>query len=290
MDIVVTREAPVLNQTEVRSGATIRQVLLMGDTADGLNFRLFRSQYQSGDGAFESPRHHHAFQQIRWTESGLVNYGPGQDIPENDIAYFPRGAYYGPQRKEESVGLLLQLGFHGEHQSGPKWDSIREEAVARLKQRGRIEDGVYIETDASTGEERRIDAAQALYQERFAMHNGRPFVVPSPRYEYPVLMHVGAFEYYPVAPGVEIKRLGDFNDNPGPESNLMISSLRFSGDGAITLDSNRGQVGWAKRPGLSINDRSYPEMTCFYCPRGEEAALSGAPGVEAFIIDLPNAA
>lgn len=290
MEVVVTSEAPILNQTEVRPGSTIRQVLLMGDTDDGLNFRLFRSQYQSGDGAFESPRHRHAFQQIRWTESGLVNYGPGQDIAENDIAYFPRGAYYGPQRKEESVGLLLQLGFHGEHQSGPRWDGIREEAVARLKQRGRIEGGVYIVQDEASGKERRIDAAQALYQERYVMHTGKPFVVPEPRYDQPILMHVAAYDYYPVGPGVETALLGDFNDNAGPEANLTISTVRFSGDGPFKLKSSRGQVGWAKRAGLRIGDRTYPEMTCFYSPRGEEAELSGEPGVEAFVIDLPNAA
>jgi hypothetical protein len=290
MDVIVTSEAPILNQTEVRPGSTIRQVLLMGDTDDGLNFRLFRSQYQSGEDAFESPRHRHAFQQLRWTESGLVNYGPGQDIPENDIAYFPRGAYYGPQRKEESVGLLLQLGFHGEHQSGPKWDGIREEAVARLKRRGRIEGGVYFEKDEATGEDRQVDAAQALYQERYTIHTGRPFVIPEPRYEQPVLMHVEAFDYYQATAGVEIKHLGDFNDNSGAEANLLISALRFSGAGAIELGSERGQVGWAKRPGLRIAGRTYPEMTCFYCPRGEGAELSGAPGVEAFVIDLPHAA
>ncbi|QDC37251.1 hypothetical protein [Sphingobium fuliginis] len=289
MDVVITSEVPILNQTEVRPGSTIRQVLLMGDTDDGLNFRLFRSQYQSGDGAFESPRHRHAFQQIRWTESGLVNYGPGQDIPANDIAYFPRGAYYGPQRKEESVGLLLQLGFHGEHQSGPRWDSIREEAVERLKQRGRFEDGTYIERDEGSGEERRKDAAQALYEERFAMHTNRPFVVPQPRYEQPVLMHVDAFEYYSLSAGVEVKQLGDFNDNSGAEANLRISALRFSGAGGTTLARGRGQVGWAKRPGLRIAGHTYPEMTCFYCPRGEEAELSGDPGVEVFIIELPQA-
>ncbi len=289
MDVVVASEAPVLNQTEVRPGSTIRQVLLMGDTDDGLNFRLFRSQYQSGDEAFESPRHRHAFQQIRWTESGIVNYAPGQDIPENDIAYFPRGAYYGPQRKERSVGLLLQLGFHGEHQSGPKWDGIREEAIARLKRRGRFEDGIYIEKDQATGKERQVDAAQALYQERYAIHVGKPFVVPEPRYDQPILMHVKAFDYYPLQPGLEIKRLGDFNDNPGAEANLIVSIVRFSAKGRLRLGSERGQIGWAKPAGLKIEGRTYPEMTCFYCPPGEKAELSGAPGVEAFVIDLPKA-
>ena len=73
MEIVIANEAPILKQTEVRVGATIRQILLAGDTPEGINFRLFRSQYQAGEYAFESPRLHHAFQQIRWAESGVVN-------------------------------------------------------------------------------------------------------------------------------------------------------------------------------------------------------------------------
>ena len=35
-------------RSEVRAGATLRQVLLLGDTPEGLNFRLFRSQYLTG--------------------------------------------------------------------------------------------------------------------------------------------------------------------------------------------------------------------------------------------------
>src|SRR5271156_6174616 len=64
MEIVIANEVPILRQSEVRAGATLRQILLAGDTPEGINFRLFRSQYQAGENAFESPRHHHAFQQI----------------------------------------------------------------------------------------------------------------------------------------------------------------------------------------------------------------------------------
>ena len=52
------------------------------------------------------------------------------------MAYFPRGAYYGPQVKDTGVGLLLQLGFHEEHQYGGTWANVREEAIKRLQGHG----------------------------------------------------------------------------------------------------------------------------------------------------------
>ena len=287
MEIVIASEAPILKQTEVRDGATIRQILLAGDTPEGINFRLFRSQYQSGDNAFESPRHHHAFQQIRWAESGAVNYGPDMNIPEGDIAYFPRGTYYGPQRKDAGIGLLLQFGFDGEHQSGPRWDAIREEAIKKLKARGTVQHGVFTETDPHTGQTLERDAALALYEQRYLMQFNKPFPVPVERYETPILMHAGSFEYFQLAPGVEMKQLGHFFDHPGRQGDVRISMIRLSG-GAHRLGAERSQVGWAKSPGLQINGRLLPEMSCFYGSSGEELTISGANGVEVCLVEFPR--
>lgn len=287
MEIVTASEAPILKQTEVRDGATVRQILLAGDTPEGINFRLFRSQYQSGENAFESPRHHHAFQQIRWAESGAVNYGPDMNIPEGDIAYFPRGTYYGPQRKDAGIGLLLQFGFDGEHQSGPRWDAIREEAIKKLKARGTVHHGVFTETDPHTGQMLERDAALALYEQRYIMQFNKPFPVPVERYDTPILMHAGSFEYFQLAPGVEMKQLGHFFDHPGRQGDVRISMIRLSG-GAHRLGNERSQVGWAKSPGLQINGRLLPEMSCFYGSSGEELTISGANGVEVFRVEFPR--
>ena len=287
MEIVIANEVPALKQSEVRAGATIRQILLAGDTPEGLNFRVFRSQYQAGENAFESPRHHHAFQQIRWAESGVVNYGPGMNIPEGDIAYFPRGTYYGPQRKDAGISLLLQFGFDGEHQSGPKWDAIREEAIKNLKARGTLENGVFTETDPHTGRVRQCDAAQALYEQRYTMHSNKPFTVPAERYENPILMHTRSFTYFQSAPGVEMKHLGNFFDHPGRRADLRISMLRLS-DGTHRLGQERSQVGWAKSSGLQINGRILPEMSCFYSSSGEGLTISGANGIEVFLVEFPR--
>jgi len=288
MQIVTVAAVAPMQQTELRPGATIRQSLLAEDASDGLNFRLFRSQYLSGAAAFESPRHRHAFQQVRWTESGSVNYGPGENIPEGDIAYFPRGAHYGPQRKDHGVGWLLQLGFNGEQQSGPKWDSLREPAIQRLKARGSIERGMFVERDAVSGKSIEMDIAQALYQERYTMHTNQQFVVPEPRYASPVLMHTQVFDYFPVKPGIEAKCLGRFFDYPGLHADLSISTMRFSGNASHGLAAERAQIGWAKQAGLRVGGETYPAMTCFYSPRFEEHAVSGVQGLEIFLLEMPR--
>jgi hypothetical protein len=287
MEIVIANEAPILKQTEVREGNTIRQILLAGDTPEGINFRLFRSQYRSGEDAFESPRHHHAFQQIRWAESGAVNYGPDMNIPEGDIAYFPRGTYYGPQRKDAGIGLLLQFGFDGEHQSGPRWDAIREDAIKKLKARGTLEKGVFTDTDPLTGRMRQRDAALALYEERYIMQLNKPFPMPMERYKNPILMHARSFEYFQSASGVEMKHLGHFFDHPGRQADVRISMIRLSG-GAHRLGKERSQVGWAKSPGLQLDGRLLPEMSCFYGPSGEDLTISGTNGVEVFLVEFPR--
>ncbi len=292
MEVVIIKEVPPFQQGEksVRPGDTIRQILLKDDTPEGFNFRLVTATFLSGTGAYESPRHHHAFQQIRWAASGAINYGPGQDIPESDIAYFPRGAYYGPQRKDKGVSFTLQFGFDGEHLSGPKYDDTRDLAVERLRARGKIENGIFIDVDPKTGARREEDVAQALYEEQYAIHHSnRKFVVPPEGYDAPVLMHTGAFAYYTARPGVEIKNLGHFFDHAGPRADLRISMVRLAKGATYTLSAERAQLGWTRDDGLKVGERAYPEMTCFYSKLGEESALSAAEdGIEIYLIEFPR--
>ena len=63
--------------------------------------------------------------------------------------------------------------------------------------------------------------------------------------------------------------------------------IRFSG-GAHKLGKERSQVGWAKSSGLQINDRLLPAMSCFYTSSGEELTISGANGVEVFLVEFPR--
>ncbi|MCO5998920.1 hypothetical protein [Actinoallomurus rhizosphaericola] len=289
MKTVIAADVPIRAQDPAkaaRPGSILRQSLLAETADDALSFRLIRSQYQDGELAFESPRHHHAFQQVRWTESGSVNYAPGQDIPEGDLAYFPRGAYYGPQRKDQGIALLLQYGFGDEflHRHGRAGEDDAEQELRKLRESGTFTGGEYLDTDPATGETRRRDAVQAIYDAR----SDGDFTVPAAGYEAPILIHPAAFTYYTAGPGVEVKPLGSFHDHPGPYADLRISTVRLTGDAAWTFTADRAQVAWTTRDGLHIDGRPHPAITCLYSARGETDTVHGTDGVELIVLDMPR--
>jgi hypothetical protein len=290
MEIAVAADTPIHgpNRTNHSSRAVglTSQRLISDEAQDGLNFRLLRNQFSSGENAFRTPRHHHAFQQIRFAEKGSLNYAPDRFINEGDIAYFPKGAYYGPQVKDHGVSIAIQWGFGGEHQNGATWDRYRTQALEKLYAKGKFEEGTYIETDAS-GTVRRMDGVQALYEAQYELHTGEKFVVPAERYQEPILMHPAAYEYYEAGRGVEIKTLGRFFDHPGPSADVRISVIRLN-EGLYSLSPGRAQLAWTLTPGLKIAERTYPEITSFYSPLGEEALISSDRPVEVYLVEFPR--
>jgi hypothetical protein len=289
MDLATVADVPPHvreNSPGGRPGSTVRQTLLGDEAPDGLQFRLARNQEGLEEGvAFQTPRHHHGFQQIRWTESGSVNFAPGQDIDAGDLAYFPRGAYYGPQLKDQGVQLLLQFGFFDEYPAGGKdWYRKYQEGMQALRLSGRFEDGLYFDTDPQTGAQRQRDAVEALFEHR----TRRKLVVPAEGYASPIVMHPAAFSYYPAAAGLELKPLGRFHDHPGPNGDVRISQARLSKGGAYRLGRERAQVAWTISPGLELEGRRYPELTCLYSAREEEMQLGAFEAVELFIVEFPR--
>lgn len=293
MKVVAVRDVPTWNQHEtgsLRRGQTIRQSLLGDDAPDGFNFKVIRSQFQAGDGAHATPRHRHGFQQIRFAEVGPVNYAPDQNIPQGDIAYFPRGAYYGPQHKDGGISVAIQFGFGGEHQdTGESWGRYQEAALATLNAKGSFEDGTYVETDPVTGERRERDSIQAIYEARYEARTGEKFVVAPEGYEAPVLIHPAAFAYFDVSPGVQMKHLGCFFDHPGPLADVRISVVRLSGDGCHRLGPSRAHLAWSTTAGLKLDGGDpQPEHTYVYSPRDETVELSSSDSNEVFLVEFPR--
>jgi hypothetical protein len=297
MRILVGADVPVYNPTagkhEIGSvrplGGTLVQRLFSDETPDGLNFRMLRSHFHGGDGAYDTPRHRHAFQQIRWAQSGNLNYAPGQDIPEGAIAYFPKATWYGPQHKATGISVAIQLGFHGEQQSGPAWDEVRPLALAALQETGTIQDGVYIQVDPVTGEETRTDSVQALFAKQYELRFGAPWETPAEGYEAPILMHPDAFEYFLISDGVECKRLGNYFDHPGPNADVRLSMLRLASGASYTLSAERAQLFWNTVDGLRIDANNYPELTFAYSPRDEDGVISATQdSVEVVLVELPR--
>lgn len=292
MDVVNAREVPVrdINQdkTSVRTGSYDSQRLLEDDAPDGFNFWFIRNNFVNvGEDAFQTPRHRHTFAQIKYLEKGSSNYAPGKDIPEGAIAYFPRAAYYGPQQKENCISMSMQFGFNGEHQRGKRWESRRQEVMARLRERGELSDRGFIVEDAASGEKVTQDPVEAIYEERYQLMTGKKLVMRPAGYDGPVLMTPEAFPYFEASPGVELKYLGRFYDQPGPNGDISISMLRLT-DAAYTLGADRAQVAWSIQPGLSLAGEAKPAFTCIYSPRGEECELHGTDGVELFVVTFPR--
>lgn len=286
MKIAVAGDVQAQEHPEVtRTGSTPRQWLLSDEADDGFSFRVVRSTYQPDGKAFETPRHHHAFQQIRWAEIGSLNFAPGHDIEAGDIAYFPRGTYYGPQRRDHGVGLTIQFGFGIEMLGGKDAVRVHREGIARLKERGRVESGIFIDVDPDTGHERRRDAAEVIAQE----HTGTTFTIPAEGYGAPILMHPKAFAFYTTGRGVEVKHLGGFYDHPGPHADVRITIVRLARDGVYRLEPDRAQLAWSTTPGLRVDGTTYPELTCLHSPRTEDAALSSRDdGLELFVVEFPH--
>lgn len=285
MELVIADEVQKDTREEAtRSGSTPRQWLLTTEGDDGFGLRVVRSEYQSGENAFATPRHHHGFQQIRWAQTGSLNFAPKQDIEQGDIAYFPRGAFYGPQRRDHGVGLTIQFGFGVEMLGGKNASQVYREGVRRLRERGTIEDGVYIDLDPDTGEERRRDPAEAVAEEV----TGVKYIIPAEGYEAPILMHPSAFAYYPAGPGVEVRHLGGFFDHPGPDADVRISMVRITEKGTFRLSADRAQLIWSVSDGLWVEEKAYPALTCIFSPRDEVVEVSGADEVELYVIEFPR--
>jgi hypothetical protein len=273
---------------DLRQAKTIRQSLLADDASDGLTFTVNRTQWQAGENTTTTPRHHHAFQQIRWAETGRMNYEPGKYIEAGDLGYFPRGAWYGPQVRDEGISVTFQFGFNGEKQHGSKfWDQYQEAALNNLKARGTFENGLYIDTDPATGQRRERDSVDALYAEQYYMHTGKEFVVPVEGYAAAVILHPTAFDYYQAAEGLELKHFGAFFDHPGPRGDIGLGMARLTG-GTLACQEDRAQVLWSLSPGLVIDGTKYPENTYVYSPRGESVDLTCSAPVELHVVTFPR--
>ena len=289
MKVVVAKDVPYAEQNPRRPGKTIQQFLLAEDAPDGLNFSLRRVQFQPGEAALRTPRHRHLFQQIRWSEADSYNFAPGQDIPEGDLAYFPKGAWYGPQHEDSATGFALQYGFNGEYQeSGEAWAAHRKVAMEQMNARGKFEDGVYKLNDPGPDEIAERDSVHAIYQETYRVATGKTFPTPTEGYETPILVHPAAFAYYKASDGVEVKRLGNFFDNAGPRADVRLLMTHLNDGGVYTLDGERAQIGWTKEPGLVVDGQEYPELTCFYSPLGEQSQIGASGDVEVNIVEFPR--
>lgn len=225
MKIVHSGDMPFVERHNPRGGLFHAKRLIEGEAGDRGNF-LFIIGKTFGD--FFSPRHRHNFDQVRVQLEGTAAFGRDGDMQPGAVGYFPEGTPYGPQTcTGESVVLVLQFG--GASGNGYMSEDELQGSVAALKQHGDFNDGVY---RRHGGKGRKN---QDAYEAAWENWSGRKLVYPSQRYQNPILMDAGVFEWVrdPQSMGVEVKHLGEFT-----ERRTTLALLRLAAGAQAVLPSH----------------------------------------------------
>jgi hypothetical protein len=242
------------------------------DAARGITLRASVAITRAG--AY-SPRHHHAFSQVRYfitghTRFGKETFGPG------DCIYFPEGAFYGPQTGDEDC-FHIALQFPGP--TGIPYPSPEDQrrAVRELSKAGTFEKGVF----------KRDGKNQDSFEAMLEFLTGRPVEYPKPRSPQMVPLHTAHYRWVPLdgVPGVSVKHLAYFNEvgpniklvklEPGastPPGTSACQQLRLVVDGSATYAGEE-----------------FPTVSCFCFPAGDRyAATASDTGATLLVVQLAS--
>ncbi|MPZ40376.1 MAG: hypothetical protein GEU95_20440 [Rhizobiales bacterium] len=269
------------DSTQIASTRTGKErqfkTLLTGEDGALDNFRLYFVRQQ---GEVDVPRHKHNFDQIRvCLEGGKQNYGEGKWIAPGEIAYFPEGTPYGPE-KSDTERLSITLQFGGASRSGFISSASVQKAMDEMKEFGTFEKGIFKRTgQLAPGEKRNQDSYEAIWEHV----NKRKLVYPKPRYGEAILMKPENFDWEPSENelGIAKKQLCTFS-----ERSLQFSVMKIE-PGARGVQPSRGgiQVGFVLHGGGAVNGQGLRKYSAF--SGREEFELTSEEGMEVLFVGLP---
>ena len=264
----------VVRQFQHRQGQFIHRKLMAGERGTPGNFLLELVRTTSD---FFSPRHKHNFDQFRYQVEGEFDFDRNGKMKPGIIGYFPEGTPYGPQ-SSAVVAVTLVLQFGGASGSGYMTQEEMEASTAELKKFGRFEKGVFRRNDDVEGK-RNVDGYQAVWENV----SKRPMRYPEPRYNDPVMMNPGHFDWVPVGgmPGVYDKLMGVFTERRCAAQFFKLDPLaRFKGQGRAIyfVLSGAGQV--AGEP--------YRQLTTIYCEDSDDPNFVATSESEMLMLGLPR--
>ena len=269
---IESRTLTTLNN-QIREGV-IRAVRILEGEPGPDNFAL---KLVNIEGDFFAPRHRHNFDQVRLQLEGTFDYDKDGCFTPGAIGYFPEGTRYGPQTSSGVTwNLLLQYG--GASGSGYTAESEEERAAGALKEKGKFEKGVYTHYKAD-GTKVNQDAYEAVWEH---IH-GRPLVYPKERYERPVFMNSGNFDWVPVKdqPGVASKLMGVFSER---ETKLAFYKVDAGAMLALEEDSFYFVLsGTGAAAGEAV-----AKHTTVHVKRGESGVLAAQSELECVQLRLPR--
>lgn len=276
MDIVHAGQMPWgENLAAQRAGRMAHKRLFEGTEGSPDNYILVLANEGSD---YYSPRHRHAWDQVRFCLEGAVPIGRDLKVGTGEVGYFPEGVHYGPQEGGvDRIVLLLQvggasgLGFLGVEQLRRGRQQLQHEGV--------FEQGVF---RRSSGEGRKNqDAYEAIWQ----AVTGAPIAYPKPRYRAPVVMRPDGFAWRALAamPGVRRKYLGSF-----PERGLSIQFIAIDGGSGYVMEASR-----ARRLVFVCHGQGHCDAGAFFAHSalrlepGEAGRFAAGEATELFVITVP---
>ena len=255
-----------------REGKLAFKNIFKGTPGTPENYRLVLTR---NDGRYQSPRHHHNFDQVRFCLEGKLNIAPGVDIEAGDAGYFPEGAHYGPQDDGDTKRLSLTLQCGGASGSGYMSSEQLKQGHSELSQRGKFEGGAFHFADSR----RKQDSYEAIWEHVFQ----RKMVYPAPRYPGPILFKTANFAWWPVARGAQRKLLGTFT-----ERGTQLEIVRIEPNGSLALGAPNAEIlVFVLRGTGSCGQEILKQYSAVRIQPGETATINGTEPMEAFVITLP---
>jgi hypothetical protein len=257
-----------------RQGGMAHKVLFEGDEGSPDNFVWV----MANEGAdYYSPRHRHAWDQVRHCLEGSIPISRDLRIDAGEVGYFPEGVPYGPQEGGPNrLTLVLQIGGA----SGLGYLSARQLRVAReaLSREGVFEGGVFSRTSGEG--KKNLDAYEAIWRHV----TGRPIDYPEPRYKAPVILRPRGFGWREVegVPGVRRKLMASFAERG---LDLEFLALDPGADWRFPAAAERRLV--FVRSGQGVCDETaYESHSAIRIEPGTAAGFTATAATELFVITL----
>jgi hypothetical protein len=275
MQIVETEKlAWELVVPNTRGGDVYRKMIRAAEGGHQVSYDVRLERFGEGDRGYNSIRHRHDFEQLRFAVSGTMDLGFAP-LKEGDVGYFPANAYYGPQTCEGAVVLIAQWGDRFITKAAS------DQAVAELSEVGQFVDGIYRSVDAN-GKPFNKDPLNAIWEQVFKQR----YKPQAPRYNQPVLITPSAFGWSEADGPVQYRHHGVFTEN-----SLAIETVRWVTDGAMetrrTDGDDRPVLVFTTEGHFSCDGNACGARTGVWVEPGESAKLEGAAGSQALVVRFP---
>jgi hypothetical protein len=258
-----------------RGGDIWRKMIRSAEGGRQVSYDVRIERFGEGDRGYESIRHRHDFEQLRFAVSGRMDLG-FDVLEEGDVGYFPANAYYGPQKCAGAVILIAQWG----DRFIPKAQS--DQAVAELKRTGEFKDGFYRSVNEQ-GRPYDKDPLNAIWEKVF----GEPYVPHPPRYKQPVLMTPSAFGWSEPDGATRSRQLGVFS-----ETALEIATVQWVQDGPLHVqlaeDDHRPTLLFTTLGNFERDSVSFGPLTGVWLEPSESVKIEGSTGSELLMVHFPQ--